>query len=113
MQHVAPDYTSLAELAARSGTSVPCAGNLPVGLDDPDSVWFIERGSVNLFLVESRDGREQAAPQHLLRRESGWLIPGVTPDQRDAEGDTTLSLVAKGLPGTVLEAPAGVHVVRG
>ena len=102
MQHATPEYTSLAELAARSGTPVPCAGNLPVGLDDPNRVWFIEQGSVNLFLVETRDGREQAAPQHLLRRESGWLIPGVAPDQRDAEGDTTLSLVAKGLPGTVL-----------
>ena len=102
MQHATPEYTSLAELADRSGTSVPCAGNIPVGLDDPNCVWFIERGSVNLFLVESRDGREQASPQHLLRRETGWLIPGVAPDHRDAEGDTTLSLVAKGMPGTVL-----------
>ena len=93
---------SLADLAARSGICVPCAGNLPVRLDDPDSVWFIERGAVNLFLVEFKDEVEQAAPQHLLRRESGWLLPGVAPDARDTDEGTTLSLIAKGLPGTIL-----------
>ncbi|MYE13827.1 MAG: ATP-binding cassette domain-containing protein [Gammaproteobacteria bacterium] len=100
-----PAYTSVAELAARSGTSVPCAGNLPVRLDDPDSAWFIDRGAVNLFLVESVDGVEQAAPQHMLRGESGLLLPGVAPDERDDDRNkaTTLSLVAKGLPGTLLK----------
>ena len=103
MQNTRPEFTSIAELAARFGESVPCAGNLPVKLDDPDSVWFIDQGAVNLFLVEFKDGVEQAAPQHLLRRESGWLLPGVAPDQRDDEEGTTLSLVAKGLPGTLLK----------
>ncbi|MYD97822.1 MAG: ATP-binding cassette domain-containing protein [Gammaproteobacteria bacterium] len=102
MRDTQPDYLPLAELAARSGESVPCAGNLPVELDDPDSVWFIDRGAVNLFLVEFQGSVEQAAPQHLLRRESGWLLPGVAPDEQDDEG-TTLSLVAKGLPGTLLK----------
>ncbi|MDE0260106.1 MAG: ATP-binding cassette domain-containing protein [Gammaproteobacteria bacterium] len=104
-----PGYASIAELAARSGESVPCAGNLPVKLDDPDTVWFIDHGAVNLFLVEFRDGVEQAAPQHLLRRESGWLLPGVAPDGPRDEEDTTLSLIAKGSPGTVLKRlPASV-----
>ncbi len=109
MRDTRPGYTSIAELAARSGESVPCAGNLPVKLDDPDTVWFIDQGAVNLFLVEFRDGVEQAAPQHLLRRESGWLLPGVAPDGPHDEEDTTLSLIAKGSPGTVLKRlPASV-----
>ena len=103
MQDTGPIYASVAELAARSGTSVPCAGNLPVKLDDPDSVWFIDRGAVDLFLVEFRDGVEQAAPQHLLRRTSGRLLPGVAPDEQDDDKDTTLSLIAKGLSGTLLK----------
>ena len=103
MQGTGPTYTSISGLAARSGTSVPCAGNLPVNLDDPDSVWFIDRGAVNLFLVEFRDGVEQAAPQHLLRRKAGRLLPGVAPDRRNNEEDTTLSLIAKGSPGTLLK----------
>ena len=103
MQDTRPEYASIAELAARSGTSVPCAGNLPLKLDDTDGVWFIDRGAVDLFLVEFKDGVEQAAPQHLLRRESGRLLPGVAPDEQGDDKDTTLSLIAKGLPGTLLK----------
>ena len=103
MRDTKPEHASIAELAARFGASVPCAGNLPVKLDDPDSVWFIDQGAVNLFLVELKDGVEQAAPQHLLRRESGWLLPGVAPDQREDGEDNTLSIIAKGLPGTILK----------
>ncbi len=104
MRDAMPEHASPGQLAARSGASVPCAGNLPVKLDDADSVWFIERGVVDLFLVEFRDGVEQAAPQRLLRCEAGRLLPGVTPDEQEDNGkDTTLSLVAKGLPGTLLK----------
>ncbi|MYD43974.1 MAG: ATP-binding cassette domain-containing protein [Gammaproteobacteria bacterium] len=92
---------SLAELAARVGESVPCAGNLPVALDDPDFFWYVDVGSVNLFIVEFDGLTEQAAPQHLLRREVGALIPGVSPDA-PANG-TKLSVVAKGGPGTLLK----------
>ena len=103
MQDTTPQTTSIAELAARSGASVPCAGNLPVSLDDPDCVWFVERGAVDLFLMEVRNGVVQAAPQHVLRSESGRLLPGVAPDEQDDDKDTTLSLVARGLPGTLLK----------
>ena len=104
MEHASPEYLSIGELAARAGTAVPCAGNQPVKLDDTDSVWFIDQGVVDLFLVEFRDGQEQAAPQHLLRREAGSLLPGVAPDGQDGnDRDTTLGLIAKGLPGTLLK----------
>ena len=103
MKDTGPATTSIAALAARSGTPVPCAGNLPVKLDDPDSVWFIDRGSVNLFLVEFEDGVERAAPQHLLRRESGSLLPAVVPDEGEGDGGTRLSVIAKGSPGTLLK----------
>ena len=102
MRDTRPEYTSIAELAARCGAPVPCAGNMPVKLDDPDSVWLIDRGAVNLFLLEFKDGVERTAPQHLLRRQAGWLLPGVAPDERDSDEHTTLSLIAKGLPGTLL-----------
>ena len=104
MQDPGSEYTSLAELAARSGTSVPCAGNLPVKLDEPENVWFVDQGAVNLFLVEFKDGVQQAPPQHLLRCEAGRLMPGVPPDEPDGkDNDTTLSLIAKGSSGTVLK----------
>ncbi len=93
-----PEFHSLANLAAQSGVSVSCAGNLPIDMGDPESIWFIEKGVVDLFLVERRDGVDQAAPQHLLRADSGRLLPGVAPQ----ENGTVFSLVAKGLPDTVL-----------
>ena len=77
---------------------VPCAGNLPLEIDDPKFAWFIDNGTLDLFLVERKDGVEQSSPQHLLRAGAGRLLPGVAPQ----EGDTTFSLIAKGLPGTML-----------
>ena len=59
MQGTGPEYTSIAELAARSGTSVPCAGNLPVSLDDEDSVWFIDQGTVDLSWSNSGTERSK------------------------------------------------------
>ncbi|MDE2913793.1 MAG: ATP-binding cassette domain-containing protein [Paracoccaceae bacterium] len=103
MQDGKRKYTALADLAANSGTSVPCAGNLPVKLDDPESVWFIDQGAVNLFLVESRDEVQLVTPHFLMRRESGWLLPGVVPDAHDSDESTTLGLIAKGMPGTLLK----------
>ena len=94
-----PDRIALAELAVAEGAPVPCAGNLPVDLGDPGSVWFIEKGTVDLFMIESQDGAERAAPQHMLRAESGRLLPGLTPEE---EAATALSVVARGLPGTIL-----------
>ena len=112
MRDARSGYTSIAELAARSGESVPCAGNLPVKLDDPDTVWFIDQGAVNLFLVEFRDGVEQAAPQHLLRRESGRLIPGVAPDEPGEGKDTTLSGLKKRMPGAHFIVTATTRPIR-
>ena len=103
MHATKPDTTPLADLAVRAGAAAPCAGNQPVQLDDPDSVWFIARGAVNLFLVECKDGVELAAPQHLLRCEAGALLPGVAPDEGDDDEGATLSVIAKGLPGTLLK----------
>ena len=89
---------SLAALAAETGVPVPCAGNLPLDMGDPRFAWYVDEGAVDLFLVEYRDGVEQSSPEHLLRADAGRLLPGVAPQQ----GETTLGLVAKGLPGTAL-----------
>ena len=93
-----PERRSLAGFAVESGMPVPCAGNLPLAMDDSQCVWFIEKGTVDLFLVEHRDGVEQSAPQHMMRADSGRLLLGVAPQV----GNTTLSLIAKGFPGTIL-----------
>ena len=94
----ASESRGLGRIAAERGTAVACAGNLPVEISDPEFVWFIESGAVDVFLIERRDGVEESAPQHMLRADAGRLLPG-TARQED---DTSLGLIAKGLPGTVL-----------
>lgn len=93
-----PEGRSLADFAIASGAPVSCAGNLPLDMGDPRFVWFVEKGAADVFLVERRNGTEQSAPQHLTRTAAGRLLPGVAPQA----GETTLGLMAKGLPGTVL-----------
>ncbi len=94
----ATGHLALASLAAKVGTSIPSAGNLPVALEDPQYAWYIEEGTVDLFLVEYQDGVQQSARQHVLRAAAGRLLPGVSAH----DGDTTLRLVAIGLPGSAL-----------
>ncbi|MCY3883806.1 MAG: hypothetical protein OXG24_02705, partial [Gammaproteobacteria bacterium] len=104
MQKEHTDPVSLVDLAKLSGESVPCGGNSPVDLDDEEIVWFVEEGSVDLFLIESKDGVNLAAPQHLLRLGSGSFIPSVVKDTQEGEsGVSTLCLIAKGLPGACLK----------
>lgn len=102
----ADSYRSLADLAFDFGEEVHCAGNRPLDMGDLQFVLFVEKGAVDLFLVERSDGKDLAAPQHFLRAVSGDFLPGV----EALAGETTLQLVAKGLPGTVLRRLSVVHL---
>ena len=93
-----PASLALGRVAAEWGVAVPCAANLPVDMGDPEFAWFIEAGAVDLFLVESQEGVEQSALQHVLRASAGRLLPGVAPQ----DDETSLGLIAKGTPGTLL-----------
>ena len=88
----------LEELAGALGEPLIAAGNRPIRLDAPDAVWFVERGALDVFLAEYRDGEAVSTFHHLLRAGSGRLVFGV-----GAHGDGAgLQAIAKGLPGTRL-----------
>lgn len=89
---------STADLARDAGVEVPCAGNLTQALTDPRYAWFVARGAVDLFLVETAGGERQSAPEHLLRAQAGRLLPNVGRH----EEDTVIEVIAKGLPDTIL-----------
>ena len=91
----APDR--LAELAASLGEP-PSGGDGPFRLADVDVAWFVERGGIDVFLVEYRDGAVVSGFKHLLRAGPGRLVFGVG----EAEGRETLAAVAKTLPATAL-----------
>lgn len=93
------DAVNLASLAAETGVLVRAAANLPVELNAPDSVWYVQSGAVDVFFVERRNGRDASAPQHLLHVEPGCLLLGTATGIGD---DGTFALVAKGHQDTVL-----------
>ena len=87
---------TLTALSTALGEPIVSAGNRPIRLDDPQSVWFVERGALDVFLIQYRDGKPVSSAKHLLRAESGRLVFGI------AEGDTQMVAVAKGVPGSIL-----------
>lgn len=68
--------------------------NRPIGLDDPETCWFVEEGALDVFLVEYEDGEAASSPAHVMRAGPGRLVFGA-----DA-GDQPLGLMAKAVPGT-------------
>ena len=88
----APDQ--LAALAVSLGEAVASAGNRPIGLDDPQIAYFVERGSLDVFLTEYEDDHTTSSLKHVLRAGPNRMVFGV--------GGDSLIAVAKGLPGCQL-----------
>ncbi|MTJ83695.1 MAG: NHLP bacteriocin export ABC transporter permease/ATPase subunit [Telmatospirillum sp.] len=81
-----------------TGTAVtlPC-GTTRV-FDDPDSVWFIREGTVDLFAVQRRNGVQTGPREHMCALSAGSLIWGI--DQEEEEDG--IHLVALCPEATVL-----------
>lgn len=99
----APPPRVAVSLAGFPGEPVATAANRPLRLDDPERVWQVERGTLDVFLVRVADGREEAPFRHLLRLETGRLAFGATAGE--------LRLVAKGLPGTIVRRLSAADLV--
>ena len=84
----------LAALAVSLGEAIVSAGNRPIGLDDPQIAYFVERGSLDVFLTEYEDDHTTSSFKHIVRVNAGRLVFGV--------GGDSLIAVAKGLPGCQL-----------
>ena len=85
----------LAALAASLSEPINCAGNRLIRLNEPQTVWFVEQGVLDLFVIEERDGRTVSRLKHVLRVGAGRLVFGACA----AETEVSLVTVAKGLPG--------------
>ena len=83
----------LADYALAHGTSFVGGGNWPIRLDDPDALWFVARGSVDVFVAREQDGA-LVEFKHLLHATPGRLLFHA--------GDGPNVLVAKGLPDSEL-----------
>jgi len=79
--------------------AVPGSASVPamrVPLDDPQSVWFVESGQLDVFAVEQRDGGTTGARRFAWSVEAPGLMVGISP----ASGDRTFALLAVGASDT-------------
>jgi ATP-binding cassette subfamily C protein len=77
-------------------TKVIIEGNKSVFLDDPDVIWQVQKGRVDVFSVLLEDGQPSGQLHHLFRADQGTPLFGIEPE----EG--TFCLLFKGAPGTEL-----------
>jgi NHLM bacteriocin system ABC transporter ATP-binding protein len=83
------------ELLRHEGPAREVTGNNPLSLDEPETVWVVQSGRVDVFAVPLRDGRAAGALIHLLRAEAGQVLVGVAPGGPAARS----ALLATGIPG--------------
>jgi len=91
------------------GSSGPTerAAATPVLLTDPALAWLAERGSVDVFLVQVRDGEAMGVRHHVLRVPPGQMLFGVAPgsDGRALLAVPTPDAGLRAVPRAALAAP--------
>ena len=84
---------------AAAGEPVVAAANVPVGIEDASSAWFVARGAVDVFVFERAGDEIVSGAVHLLRAPEGRLVfPLALPERLAA----SFAVAAKGLPDTEL-----------
>ena len=71
--------------------------NHPFSIHTADSVWIVQSGKLDLFLVDNAEGQPTGARHHVLRVEQGNAVFGI-----DFHGRAGTSMVATATPGTQL-----------
>ena len=90
------EFSTLAELAISLGVAFEGGANRPVALDEPDTAWYVEHGTADVFMTHHQAGSAVSGPRHLLRAETPRLLFGMR------TGTSSLHAVAKSSPGSRL-----------
>ena len=91
-----PPVSPLLELALARGERFVGGGNRPIRLSDPEALWFVVQGSVDVFATQLREDGIPTNFKHLMRAGPGRLLFPLPEDE-----DLNV-LVAKGLPDSEL-----------
>lgn len=90
---------SISNLFEQKGISTSVGGNNPFLLDNPDSVWLVRSGRIDIFSVRLEDGKVVGARSHFFSVQPGELLFGVGWDLRKMGR----GLLAVGITGTELQ----------
>ena len=96
MRKPAPD--SLREIALAHGEPFIGGGNRPIRLSDPETLWYVVKGAMDIFAAQRSADGEASDFRQLLRAGAGRWIFGIA-NQEDL---STSMYIAKGLPDTEL-----------
>ncbi len=86
----------LLEVAVSQGERFIGGGNRPIRLTDPGVLWFVVKGSVDVFATQFRKDGIPTNFKHMLRAGPGRLLFPLI------DGNGSIILVAKGLPDSEL-----------
>ncbi len=99
----------VARLFRERGVKAEAGANAPVLLEDPESVWLVTKGHLNVFAVNVVDDAPQGTRDYLFTVVAGGLLPGVEPAWADEVGLLAVGTVGAEvlrLPIAELRAPA-------
>ena len=96
METQAPDR--LGQIALSRGEAFGGGGNRPISLSDPEVVWYVVEGAVDIFVALNSGDEAGSDFRQLLRAGAGRLVFGVG----GGKDNSSLSCIAKGLPDTEL-----------
>jgi len=91
----------LERLFVEGGEELDLEANKPLLLEDPKSIYFVERGAVDIFMIDVVNGQPSGRRTHFLRVEKGKILLGVEllPTRVETQH---FGLIACGLPNTKL-----------
>jgi NHLM bacteriocin system ABC transporter ATP-binding protein len=70
------NFTRLEDLFVSEGSPQPTGSNRPFLMDDPDNVWFVQDGVLDLFIVPAL-AEGLGSRRHFLRAHRGQIVFGV------------------------------------
>jgi NHLM bacteriocin system ABC transporter ATP-binding protein len=91
-----PRELFLLRIRFKEGRLVEVGGNSPILLNDPETVWVVYSGKVDVFSVRLDQGQVVGARVHLCRMEAGAGLFGTTADGA-AGGGAGVGLLAVGV----------------
>ena len=95
-----PVADALGESVFAEGDRFVGGGNRPIQLSNPELVWYVVKGAVDVFLAECAEGEAPSDFKLLLRAGAGRLIFGIP----GAEGAMSAMYVGKALQDTELRS---------
>src|SRR5689334_10512282 len=70
-------------LRYKDGRRIAAGGNKPFLLSDPDAVWLVESGSVNVFAVSAENNEAVGSRHYLFRTDANQMLLGMALEGRN------------------------------